>query len=523
MTRRRREGQVVVLFALVLMGLIGVMALVSDVGMKYSFERRYQALADAAALAGAQQLQPASRTAAVTPTMQDYARRQALKSLADELVPGVAVTCADYADCPLPGGRFTVSIITPSPNCSACTPNRSVQVTVREPGHRTIFAALYGQPVWPLARTSVAGLSFGAKYTLVALRPPRPRNGSSIEVRDVFLNGGSQVFVKQGDVGTNANMGYGSTTNTLLSLDPGYRMYYYDPDPGGPDWGANPPGTRNGVLIADPKYPVPTAPLAPVSSPVAAGSAGTPCGIEVTTKILSQPKYADPTSEVVPRDNLDAIEWNKIWCYEPGTYGSPVQDSQAQQLTVLKPGLYRFEGGLDVNNAVVGGYDSTVGGVTLMFPRTKQFFQRAGSVVVLNAGSKYLNSTGSEPATAPAMTGGSPSVKITLIVDWDFQCVVAEPYNSNCHDPGTGGGSDTNQSLNLGGGAGIYLAGVQYAPSDNVKVAGNTTNSTGYIGQVWAWTIEYVGSTTVNLQGSSSDGPGKIRIDTACSPGEPPC
>ena len=64
--RRREEGQVLVMFAAVVIVLIGISALVVDIGMKYSFERRYQAIADTASLAGAQELQPATRTTPVT-------------------------------------------------------------------------------------------------------------------------------------------------------------------------------------------------------------------------------------------------------------------------------------------------------------------------------------------------------------------------------------------------------------------------------------------------------------------------
>ena len=66
MTTRRDTGQVLVMFAIVSILLMGLLALVVDIGLRYSFERRYQAVADAASLAGAQELQPTSRTAPVS-------------------------------------------------------------------------------------------------------------------------------------------------------------------------------------------------------------------------------------------------------------------------------------------------------------------------------------------------------------------------------------------------------------------------------------------------------------------------
>ena len=46
--KRREEGQILVMFAAVVIVLIGISALVVDIGMKYSFERRYQSIADTA-------------------------------------------------------------------------------------------------------------------------------------------------------------------------------------------------------------------------------------------------------------------------------------------------------------------------------------------------------------------------------------------------------------------------------------------------------------------------------------------
>jgi Flp pilus assembly protein TadG len=84
--KRREEGQILVMFAAVVIVLIGISALVVDIGMKYSFERRYQSIADSASLAGAQELQPTTRTSPVTPQMKKDARTEALGIVLTELI-----------------------------------------------------------------------------------------------------------------------------------------------------------------------------------------------------------------------------------------------------------------------------------------------------------------------------------------------------------------------------------------------------------------------------------------------------
>jgi hypothetical protein len=71
--RRNESGQAVVLLVLFMLGLLGMCALVMDVGLWYQARRSVQASADAAALAGASQL-PAGWTAAESTAAAMYAR-----------------------------------------------------------------------------------------------------------------------------------------------------------------------------------------------------------------------------------------------------------------------------------------------------------------------------------------------------------------------------------------------------------------------------------------------------------------
>jgi hypothetical protein len=105
---------------------------------------------------------------------------------------------------------------------------------------------------------------------------------------------------------------------------------------------------------------------------------------------------------------------------------------------------------------------------------------------------------------------------MTLMVVPDSGCKVQTPYPPTCHD-GVNGGPNQNLTLKLPGGGALFVAGVQYAPSDNVKVAGNATG-TGVVGAIISWTLEY-DSGFLNQESAASNDIGVLRLDQACSPG----
>ena len=144
------KGQVLPLTAIFMTALLLFAALAIDVTAVLSAERFYITTADAAALAGGQDLQKA-KTRLIEDADRTRARGHAMSVLLDRL--GATSTPSgercdttfDVVDCALPGTPYLVSIQTPSPNCVNCEPNRSVQVTVRHPSYPLTFAALAGQ------------------------------------------------------------------------------------------------------------------------------------------------------------------------------------------------------------------------------------------------------------------------------------------------------------------------------------------------------------------------------------------
>jgi hypothetical protein len=530
MKSRRPRGQILVIFALAVTVLIGFAALVVDIGLKMSTERRFQSVADAASLAGAQELQPLTRTSPVTSTMQTSARTQALTLIRDLLIAGApAPSCdptADVVDCDLPGGEFRISIKTPSPSCTDCDPERAVQVKIQEPAHPTTFARLFGQSTWDLQRTSVAGLSFGKSYTIVTLRPPQPLGGSGgFDVRDFRIEGGSDVFVSKGDVGTNSNMEYGGT-GSLLHLDSGYTMNYFDPY-NGPEWTppspADPAGHKLGAMIDDPGYNIPTQPA--VAGSIAPEGAGTPCLTAATNLLTAAGSRYAP---YIPATTPTTPDMGSITCLLPGYFSmNPIQGALGNDTVILltdpaQHGLFYFGRGLSIQASLIGGYEPSVPGVAVVVPQGEELNANTGgsgsapTAIALNAGTKFLNTSGTEAAAAHDFSGasiqtsGPTPIKLSLMVTRDTACTVTFPYPSACNDV-------SNDTIKISGNSAIYLAGVQFMPTDNVSI--NSSAATGYVGQIWAWTLKYSGGVTINQEGSSSEGAGVLRIDTSCSPG----
>ncbi|MHB1319863.1 MAG: pilus assembly protein TadG-related protein, partial [Anaerolineae bacterium] len=476
------RGQVVPLFALMLVAIFAIAALAIDVSNVYQERRAYRTAADAAALAGAQDLQA---TGTRTVGAAQYSAARANARLAIERHFNASATCTltgSRSDCTLSGLPYRFSIITPLPSaasCATCDPARSVQVNFTHPSYSLTFARILGYNEYSVAVTAVAGLRYNQAYAIFTLRPP---SAPAIPgVRSLAINGGTAVIVKNGDVGSNANMVYsGYASGSKLWLDPGYKMDYYDPF-NAPLWNGSPPdpvGTRIFALVPDPGYPVPLKGSLPPTGAV------NPTGCAaIAAAVYANPNYA-PSVPVVAGPPIQP-DMDKITCYRRGVYSSEVSVSNGR-LAILEPGLYFFDGGLEAQGSVIGGYTPNSEGVALVFPRSagtmfKNRTSGGGSaltqIVALNAGTRYLNPGGSEATAARDYSGGlvqtntTPPKLMTLIVPPDSRCPVVYPFSATC----TNLAENQNKAIDLTGGSGVYLAGVQYAPSDNVTVAGNAT------------------------------------------------
>ena len=529
--QRTDGGQIIVLTALMLVVLVAIAGLAIDISAAYLADRWQRSVADAAALAGAQDLQiPGSRQLPGA-AQQQQARVDSMTILVQQLgstgnpttLAGQA-SCQSAAGCALPGTPYVVTVRTPAPSCvspaqSDCSdaPQQAMQVAVRQPSFGLTFAHIFGQANWSVNTTSVAAIVHGRSYGIVTLRPPDPRtNGTDANQQDLFITGGSQVIVGQSDVGVNTNMVY-SGTNSILQIDSGFNLFYHDTYKA---WTGTPTGVANGSLITDPAYTIPTAP------------GGTPtytdyAGAEDTTGCAAQKALVPNTYRDLKTGLLISDPGVPARCFKPGVYNFTLTNNTDGTAFLLEPGVYWFNAGLSIGANLIGGYAPSQPGVALIFQEAQnqagvpgQFTtNRSTSTVALNFGDKALDGSGSGnwalPATGPSGQigfpdpNGGPSIPMSIMVIPDSACQVVEPEPSACND-------NHNLTLKLTGGGNIFLAGVQYAPSDNAQFSGNT-GQTSQVGQLITWTLTF-NSSVFNINAWVVDTNGVLRIDRACSP-----
>jgi len=524
------NGQILVLAALMFVILIGFAGLAIDISAAYLADRWQRSVADAAALAGAQDLQiPGSRQLPGA-TQQQQARVDAMTILVQELgstgsptALAAQASCQSATGCPLPGTspQYVVAVRTPSPSCVDCDDDpphqQAMQVTISQPSFGLTFARVLGQTTWNVNTRSVAAIVHGRSYGIVTLRPPRPRtNGTDANENDLFITGGSHVIVGQSDVAVNTNMDY-SGTNSLLQIDSGFNLFYHDTYKA---WTGAPTGVANTSLNLDPGYSIPTA------------ASGTPT---YANQAAAQDTSGCAAQQaLVPDSYRDLKNNNKIndpsvitaMCFKPGIYsGFTLTNNTDNVAFLLEPGVYYFDHGLSIGSTLIGGYVPNQPGVALVFMESnnpnatpgQMTTSGATSLVGLNFGDQYLNAGGTwaQPASGP--TGpvglpdpnGGPSIPMSLLVRPDVNCLVVEPEPSACDDA-------HNNTLKLTGGGNIFLAGIQYAPSDNAQFKGNT-GQTSQVGQLITWTLKF-DSSVFNINAWVVDTNGVLRIDPACSP-----
>lgn len=511
MNRKGQAGQVLVLFAGGMVALLALCALAIDLSQVFSLQGMERSVADAAALAGAQDLQtPGSH--GVNATDATNARTHALSNLVSKLGgSGTATTAAlgsncnpstNIVECAVKGTPFQVSIKTPSPSVIHVSASRAVQVTVRQADVPLNFAHLFGQHDWNVAEISVAGLDTSSQYAVITLRPPTAADRTGNE-GDITINGtGSAVVALNGDIGMNTGAVLNGNTATV-SVSDGYLVRYY----GATTDTSTPPGPtfyqQAPRLTQDPKYPVPVQ-----------GSTG-PGGLDTGTCTGGGGAIAKAAA-----NGYDTTTQTTVNCYKPGVYSTdPVIG--AHELAILEPGVYFFNGGLTVKGSLIGGYEPASPGVALVIPQSQNFTVNATApVIALDRGSAYDLRSGGQEATAAMFNGvavetnTTPAVLMSVIVPGTPSCTVTIPAPS-C-------GAQTINWTGAGGHTIVSVGGVVYAPSDNSNVAGNS-DPKGYFGQMVAWTITYSGGSTLNQQYLGGVTNGVLRLDAACSGGTSPC
>jgi hypothetical protein len=537
-SRQARAGQILPLTALMMVILIGMTALAIDVSAAYLTERWERSVADAAALSGAQSLQKPGTRALPEAAEQGEARINAMRVLQAELggTPGGG-DCYTSAGCELSGTPYFVSVQTPSPSCVDCDSRRAVQVSIWQPSFGLTFGRIFGESSWTVRSTSVAGMVVAPQYGLVTLRPSELRpNETDANADDLVVTGGSKVIVSNADIATNSNaMCSGFMSGSEIRIedpsDLGFELHHYGAgaawvDPPGRCF--NPPdGFQVTTLVDDPAYTIPSRTGVPYATQADGEALPADCAAQ---QALVPDTYRELKTNKLIKDPLQVT----VTCLNPGTYATnvKVQDpaSGPPNVLLLLPGVYFFDGGLEVSSTVIGGYVPSSPGVALVFPQAGngdpgQFVTKTStSLVALNYGSAYCpaapcpGGTWADPADGPEGPVQTPEphpTLLTIMVQPNPLCVVEAPPSSDCK-------KNENQTLQLQGGGSIFLAGVQYAPSDNAVLTGSSGQASD-VGAFWAWTLQFNGGTNFNLTSANPQSAGVLRIDPACSPNVSTC
>jgi hypothetical protein len=549
-------GQVLPLAALMMIALIAIVGLAIDVSQAFTEQRWERSVTDSASLAGGQDLQRPGR---LLPdgTARGKARQTAMHVVATELkatsepvIAGTGDPCLTATGCAVPGTPYWTSIYAgvevglPPPTCLDCVPERAVQVNVWQPTFGLTFSRVLGFSTWNVKAASVAGVVFARQYGVVTLRPTDPRGPSDANEKDLQITGGSKVIVGDGDVITNTNaVCAGANSEIDIEADKGFAIYHFDPYEA---WGGcinPPPGVQVTSPVADPGYSIPQ--RSPATPPIptyanVAQAMGTDPGDP-----NYDPNYAmrctgpgGQQSRVPPlyhelKTNLPVNNSTQVIakCVRPGIYqfllDAKDNASGPPVAWLLEPGVYFFDYGVNVQSTLLGGYVPNQPGVALVLLEAKNQSGTPGqmttanatSLLALNFGDAYLNPSGhwASAANGPQglVTTPNPNgVLLTLMVEPDrVNClpIVAEETTA-CRNT-----ENDRATLKLTGGGNIFLAGVQYAPTDNVNLKGNSGQESD-VGAVWAWTIKFDAS-VFNIRTANPELTGVLRLDRGCSPG----
>jgi hypothetical protein len=540
MSRSRRaepKGQVLVLFALFLVVLIGATAITVDFGSWLKVRRDYQNAADAAALAGSGFL---SRP--IDSTKRTQARQAAWESLKTQLglaINPVALGGSDTpAGSPVQNSGYSLWVSTPPINAGGIytgsytsATSRTLFVTVSK-SNPSFFSQIFGQGAREVSTYATAG-SFANRYAVVTLRQPGQNGPANAE--DILLAGStSGLEVVGGDVGGNWGMKLNSSSHLWIRgvtdneadvyltdyLSCGSSCWNIGQVSSGPN-GTPPNVTRDPLplptFIDDPNYPLPaaiaSAPGSPTSPALPIGDIGgnvdvksggpneaPPLGGGITSPggVLT----CDPASPRIGPGYYTSIQVRSGKCLilDPtmrhSSITAGVPDVPTPLLSGQLPGVFYVNGNVDVNsNAMLVG-----DGVSLVIrPGTSnQLTAGGGGVVDLNTGK-----------ITPNRQRGGFTVQGTLTHTCDaaMVCTYNTALNSQTDQVGvalyvikrsqySSVAVDNNSDVvKINSSGGLAWQGVTYAPHDNVELAGQPGHDG--IGKFVSWTFTFAGGTNV--------------------------
>ena len=454
---RDRRGQALILVAIAILVLTAILVLALDGGRIYLDRRQLQDAADAAALAGAEQLQ-------VLPYPSYAGAHTQALSLVVTNLPGTstsgltAPSAATWGPLNI-GASYTVTM-----NATPTTYQVTLQHSIP-----TVVAPVHGFAPSMQLQVQATAQNGTLPFAMVLLQRSYNPNYANLQINGtpakLTLNGGGGT-ADRGGVYSNAsaNLGAGTVQFGTGVCPP------------------NPPGTGNNgeVWTVTPT----SLPVAQVVCPQAQGQAHT------TTQVLTDPGYPEPPAPAFTATNGATVLNGPPNYLCPGHYGNKLQ-VQGGGTGVLLPGVYHIDAGgvavsgtlrtLDTTdtfpipasstncNQGVAAAPTDVGVIIEITPANTsgqttcnqhQFSVSAGATVTLKPSPKYYNI----------------SLYIEAMPSWQLICI----------SPPTG----TNVVAILGN-SNYSIYGAIYGPADNMQIGGS---GGGWgVGQIVAWTMKING------------------------------
>ena len=509
----RERGQVIVLFALGLVVLLGMLALILDGGRVYTERRRVQNAADAAATAGAAALDAAN----VSGTYQAAQSAACSAAAANGYGSGLGPTCG-------PAGSVVQVHVPSSPDgvdgLTSGLPGALPQF--EKPGYVQVSITSNFQPFIggvlgfkSLAASALAVAvnipSNGAGYALLVLDP--------IDCGALFLNGNNSAITVYGGTQVDSDAWHtkGSTSPctsqnaaviksaTLTTYDDAGKNLGPNNVVGNGDSGATPPWTPNADPVPDPLTDVHVPPLGSAAWTSIPGQPGTQYGPQLWTNSKAKPFPDASTGETLP----------------PGVIWGGMTVGTGDTL-VLQGGTYIMAGG---GFNVSGGTVSAIGPVTLIYTIDPYCnTNNAGSCTTPG-----LKANGDLPASTGQSTGGGSSGGSWGLPAGTGTGPLRAPCEGDLFGAGcksgtppsaysylnniliyvdrnvgpcqvTSGAPNGNTNLTAGGSGSYYFdaGSIIYSPCGTVSLYGNGA-STG--GAVVAYRVQISGTKSLNLGG----------------------
>jgi hypothetical protein len=556
---RRSQGQVLVVFAIFLIVLIGASAITIDYATWLKVRRDYQNMADAAALQGAALL-----TRPLDNAKRILAREAAWESLQDQLDLGPAIDPSVLRSSDTPSGSPVVDPLTGYRMWVSTPPIGLSSVTsAKYPGastgadDRTIFvwverdsdafmSRIFNQGSTNVSAWAVAG-SAGGGFAVITLRRPG-QAGDTGAPSDIDIEGGSTLRVVNGDVGGNWGMAINGTGSTMIMDNGGssdsFSVFLNKNVPSGSnswlpsqlvDQAGNPVTAQYYPAVADPNYPLP----ASIPNP-AAPTAQVPLGDQLGhVDVRGSGSDPSPGSTSMVGGTLTCsadsprigpgfyysihVDAGKCLILDPTQQHSSIYTSIPDVASALDPGqlagvFYVYGDASGPKHGVeVQGDGMIVGnGVTVvMIPhptaQNKNLLSLSGgasspAVMDLNRGDLGVAGVSSRRlggwyvrngvGASPYACDSGGNCTYTSALEADAKNIGMALYVVKREQWLTGIAADNNTSvITVSSFSGLAWTGLTYAPHDNVKLAGQPGHNG--IGQLVSWTFKFAGATEV--------------------------